>query len=125
MRRPYRIVVGYDGSESAGRALDRAVGLTGYGSLLRVVYVADSPDGIERGRTMLSEVEERLARGHVLGETAGRVGDPANELIEAVREEDADLLVVGDGDGTVPGENLGSVSTTLLQLAPCDVLVAR
>jgi len=125
MRKPYRIVVGYDGSESAGRALERAVGLTGYGSRLRIVYVADGPDGVERGRTMLSEVEQRLARGHIPGETAGRIGDPADELIEAVREENADLLVVGDGATEVPGATLGSVSTALIQRAPCDVLVAR
>jgi len=45
--RPEKIVVGYDGSDSAKRALDRAAGLTGTGSLLTVVIVAPSPSDLE------------------------------------------------------------------------------
>jgi len=36
---PRRIVVGFDGSDAAWRALDVAAGLTGYGSTLAVVSV--------------------------------------------------------------------------------------
>ena len=41
--RPRRIMVGYDGSDAATRALDVAADLVGYGSTLEVVAVRASP----------------------------------------------------------------------------------
>ena len=124
MGRPYRIVVGFDGSDAARRALDRAVGLAGYGSRLRVVYVAEGA-GSERGDELLAEAERRLAEERVYGEAVERVGNPTDQLIAAALEMQADLLVVGNGKSAAERLRSGSVSTALVHRAPCDVLVAR
>jgi nucleotide-binding universal stress UspA family protein len=125
MNRPYRIVVGFDGSDSARRALDRAVSLAGYGSRLRVVYVAADAASGARGEQLLGEVERKLSERRVYGEAVQRVGNPAEQLIAAAVEEHADLLVVGDDRGALERSAPGSVSSALVQRAPCDLLLAR
>ena len=124
MGRPYRIVVGFDGSDAARRALDRAVGMAGYGSRLQVVYVAAGA-GSERGDELLAEAERRLAEQRVYGEAVERVGNPTDQLIAAAREVQADLLVVGSGECAAECLPSGSVSSALVQRAPCDLLLAR
>jgi nucleotide-binding universal stress UspA family protein len=53
-----------------------------------------------------------------------REGDPATELMEAVRDFDAELLVVGSrGRLELGSALLGSVSRTLMTSAPCPVVV--
>jgi nucleotide-binding universal stress UspA family protein len=120
-----KIVVGYDGSESAGRALERAAELSGYGTQLTVVSVARDPSGFEWSRRLLSEASDRLLRLRTFAQLDERVGDPAEELLAAVAERGADLLVVGNGKTALQRFLLGSVSTKLVHDAPCDVLVAR
>ena len=57
-------------------------------------------------------------------ETQAAVGDPAAVLIEAARESDAELLIVGRRGGDFVARTLlGSVSQRVVQYAPCDVLV--
>jgi nucleotide-binding universal stress UspA family protein len=121
----HKIVVGYDGTESAARALDRAAELAGYGSMLTVVTVALDPGDLERSRRLLLEASERLLLHHTFCTLDERVGDPADELISAVQERDADLLVVGNGKTRLERALHGSVSTRLIHKAPCDVLVTR
>jgi nucleotide-binding universal stress UspA family protein len=51
-------------------------------------------------------------------------GEPTEAIIDAVRREKADLLVVGRrGRSRLSGLLLGSVSQKLTSLAPCKVLV--
>lgn len=51
-------------------------------------------------------------------------GDPNPALPEAIREQDADLIVVGRHGGSRLGEAvMGSVSRFLAYYAPCDVLI--
>jgi nucleotide-binding universal stress UspA family protein len=105
----HRIVVGYDGSDSANRALDRAAEFTGYGSQL----------------TIVTDARNRLLLRRVFAEEVERVGDPAEELIAVARERHADLLIVGNGKTRLQRLLLGSVSTRIAHHAPCDVLIAR
>jgi len=118
-------VVGYDGSESAKRALDRAAGLTGYGSLLTVVTVASSPSELKKSSSLLAEATDRLLVQRVFARPLERVGNATDELIATVQELDADLLIVGNGKNALQRFLLGSVSTALVHRAPCDVLVTR
>jgi nucleotide-binding universal stress UspA family protein len=121
--RTRRIVVGYDGSEAAQRALDAAAGLAGYGSTLSVVAVSRRGDGEAR---VLDGARERLLSRHMAAGYLAPVGDPAEQLIGVARELDADLLVVGRRDqSAVKRLMLGSVSAKVLSGAPCDVLVVR
>ena len=118
-----RIVVGYDDSRAARRALDRAAALAGYGSTLTVVSVAQ--DASSNGKA-LENAREHLVRGLVSATYVEPVGEPAEELVEAARELDADLLVVGRRNGnSLRHRVLGSVSAKVVRNAPCDVLVIR
>jgi nucleotide-binding universal stress UspA family protein len=124
---PRKIVVGYDGSDAAGRALDAAAALAGYGSTLSVVTVGrrEGRNGGER-TAVLDGARERLLSRHETANYLAPVGDPAEQLIETARELDADLLVVGRRDqGALQRLVLGSVSSKVVGGAPCDVLVVR
>jgi len=131
-----RILVGYDGSAGAKRALERAAELAGYGSTVTVVTVAQpvhryalgvlpDPFAIEDGKRLLHDACERMAARGISARAVERVGVAADELVEAARELDADVLVVGDGKNALERAVFGSVSTHAVHSAPCDVLVVR
>ena len=53
-------------------------------------------------------------------------GDPAQEIIAAAGDRQADLIVVGSrGHGRLAGLLLGSVAQKVVSLAPCPVVVVR
>ena len=120
-----RILVGFDGSESAQRALDIAAHLTGYGSILSVVSVARDGEGTQ---DLLTQAHDRLLAQHVTATYVHRVGEPGDELVETARELDADLVIVGRCGAQArrhPVPVPGSVSAKVVRSAPCDVLVVR
>lgn len=112
--------MGFDGSEGARRALDRAGDLVGYGTNLSVVHVVPSY-GPLNGHSSLDEARTRLNDRLLPAHTLERHGDPAEELIRAAEELHADLLVIGDHRES----NEESVGARLIREAPCDVLVVR
>lgn len=123
--RARNIVVGYDGSEAARRALDRAADLVhGYGSTLAVVSVADrDSSATER---LLEDARDRLLARQVSAQYLDPVGEPADTLVETAGRLGADLLVVGRRDhNALQRLVLGSVSSRVLHRAFCDVLVVR
>src|SRR3954470_22898082 len=79
----HRIVVGYDGTAAARRALDRAAALAGYGAEITVVHVAPDATALAEGRRLLDEANARLHAGHGPARVRERVGDPVAELVEA------------------------------------------
>jgi nucleotide-binding universal stress UspA family protein len=112
-----RIMVGFDGSPSARRALDRAGDLAGYGSTVTVVTVSTPQENGLAGR-LLFEAKEQLSARLVPSHTLNPVGDPAEELLKAASGLGADVIVVG----TQPN---GTIGAQLLARSPCDVLVVR
>jgi nucleotide-binding universal stress UspA family protein len=119
-----KILIGFDGSEASRRALDVAARLTGYGSTLAVVSVSCGGNGGAAG--LLGEAHERLLGHQVAATYLEKIGEPAEEIVEAARDLGADLVVVGrragrSGEEPVPG----SVSAAVVRTAPCDVLVIR
>jgi nucleotide-binding universal stress UspA family protein len=119
-----RILVAFDGSEASRRALDVAARLTGYGSTLAVVSVGRVRNGSVR--ELLTEAHERLLARQVTATYHERAGEPADEIVEAARALEADLVVVGRRGGVGLTEPLpGSVSAAVVRDAPCDVLVVR
>jgi nucleotide-binding universal stress UspA family protein len=72
------------------------------------------------------ETAERLRAAGLDATATVRRGNPASELIEAARQWDADLIVLGTRGMTgVTRMVLGSVARNVLLHAPCSVLVAH
>ena len=119
---PRTILVGYDDSDAARRALDRAADLAGYGSRVTVVSVArdEGPllgDVIDSART-------RLIERHVAATYLQPAGEPADAIVDTAEEIEADLVVVGRRSrGPIRRGGLGSVSAAVARCAPCEVLV--
>jgi nucleotide-binding universal stress UspA family protein len=117
---PRRILVGLDGSAAGWRALEAAIQLTGYGSTLTVIHVL--PEG-EPSDGLLQKARKRVRSRQLTATYVERVGDPAEQLLEAARELDSELLVVGRRAEHVDRSPPGSVSAAVVNDAPCDVLV--
>jgi len=134
---PQRIVVGYDGSESARQALERVVDVAGDGASVVLVTAAESlysepwsrqvdPHEVVRRDGTLSSGREFLAERGIAATTVPAIGDPAEAILAAAREAKADLIVVGRrGQSLVARLALGSVSTKVVQQSEQAVLVAR
>jgi nucleotide-binding universal stress UspA family protein len=116
-----RILVAYDGSKGAQRALDAAADLVGYGSTLAVVSVG--PPGPSNDR-LVARAREHLLRRHVVAQYQEPLGEPADAIVETARALEVDLVVVGRRRGDLR-RVVGSVSAEVVRLAPCDVLVVR
>jgi|SRR5919204_5140648 nucleotide-binding universal stress UspA family protein len=134
------IVVGYDDSPAAKRALERAVELAqAFGSQVIVTSVA--PVAVSPGRTEgaidptdppsehaaeLKAAGEQLAAAGVQAELVPAVGHPAETITELAEQRGADLIVVGTRELGVLQRLLGqSVSEGVLHRADCDVLIVH
>lgn len=139
-----RILVCYDGSDNARRALQMAIKLTKEGGgKLSVVVAAGTPGYPPRYRDeyysdlrkviihdaneQLSEALEKAAVGG-LPSAQGEVeeGQPADVILARAVDVSADLIVVGRrGLGGVKRFLLGSVSSAVVSHSTCDVLVVK
>ncbi len=141
------IVVGTDGSETAGEAVDQSAQLAAADGARLVVVTAfervdddhDHPDesvpsDVRWMLTDSNDAEELARQGRRRAHDRGVrdvvvqaiEGDPASKLIETADDFDAELIVVGSVGLTGPTRFiLGSVASTVLHHAPCDVLVVH
>jgi nucleotide-binding universal stress UspA family protein len=138
-----RIIVATDGSPGGNRAVDGAVKLARAADCkLLILTVGGSISGAELRQLAGTEgdLSKTLEEGatQVLGRAEARAqrkgvtpvklltgwGDPAQAIMDTVRQEKVDLLVIGRrGRGRLSGLLLGSVSQKLASLAPCQVMV--
>lgn len=134
------IVVGYDGSEAAGRALDRAAELArAFDAQVTVANVAPLYVGVGHGMVPVEPLETpdrqheelrhataRLAELGIAAETVDAVGEPARTIVGVADDRGADLIVVGTRDlGALERLLGGSVSDGVVHKAHCDVLVVH
>ena len=132
-----RIVVGYDGSDAAKRALRRAADLAKDGDRIVVVASAESqarsgptggahrdPSEFQQRGGALEEAKQFLSERGLDAELVEAQGDPGTAIVEAASEPD--LIIVGSrGLNPVQRLLLGSVSSKVVHRASSDVLVVR
>ncbi|OAE03057.1 universal stress protein [Arthrobacter sp. OY3WO11] len=132
------VVVGVDGSPSARKAAEVALGLAkALGGSLHIVTAFDVDRsetfgvGSDEVKVWNSEAAETVAKS--LGETRPGVeisyfaarGKPADALIKEAMRLDARLIVVGNRRMRGIGRLLGSVANSVAHNAPCDVYIAN
>jgi len=130
-----KILVAYDGSESAKRALTEAARIAD-GAPVSVVSVARPLPRFGRAAEMVvpEEVAEReheleeagsiLAEAGIKATIVERKGDPAERIVDEAEREGADLIIMGTrGLGSGKRLLVGSVGDAVLRRAPCKVLV--
>ena len=133
------IVWANDGSESAEKALPlvKALAKEG-GATVTIVHVVERVEGIGAvgipHRADEPEVQAQLQKLaaalteegiNATLEIRGDVGTrPAHAVVEVARSRGADLIVAGTrGRTAIGGLLVGSVTSRLLHIAPCPVLV--
>jgi nucleotide-binding universal stress UspA family protein len=134
------IVVGYDETEAAKRALERAADLAvAFGSTIVVTSVAgvmmpagrgtggvDPTDPVEAHVAELEHAREYLSGRNLQAELVPAVGDAADAIITLAEERKADLIVVGTREPSLLERLLGlSVSQAVSRHAHCDVLIVH
>jgi nucleotide-binding universal stress UspA family protein len=135
-----RIVLGYDDTESAKRALKRtcelAKALEGHVVVVSVapalvsagrgIGPIDPTDPPERHREELLEAKAVLDEEYIAADYVVGLGDPADLIVETAEQEGADMIVVGTSEPGFIARLLGlSVSETVQRRAHCDVLVVH
>ena len=131
-----RILLAYDGSESAGRAFDQAVDLAArYAAELTVLAVARPPEYGSEVETEAIIENSRKHFQHVLKPLKERapnarfevaVGHPAVQITAYAEAHSMDFIVMGHRGKTLFERWLiGSVTKKVTSYAPCSVLVVR
>jgi nucleotide-binding universal stress UspA family protein len=141
------IVVGTDGSETAGEAVRQATQLAkSVGDSIDLVS-AYEPVSSARLReeqqqvpkdlewtinpredvdATLRDAAEQIKEAGVTVQTHGREGDPADAILDVAEERDAGLIIVGNKGMTGAKRFLlGSVPNKVSHHAPCSVMIIR
>jgi nucleotide-binding universal stress UspA family protein len=141
------IVVGTDGSQTAGEAVRQATELARLAGARVHVVSAYEPVGSARLRderisipedmqwmvnpredteAALSAAADGLRQAGVDVATYARQGDPADAILDVAEEQHADLIVVGNkGMSGAKRFLLGSVPNKVSHHAPCTVMIIR
>ena len=141
------IVVGTDGSDTAGKAVAQAAELAAAVDATLLVVSAfepvsgarlreeaqEAPDDVrwmvnprEDVDATLEAAAEVAAGQGARSRTFARQGDPADAILDVAEEQGADLIVVGNKGMTGARRFLlGSVPNRVSHHAPCSVLIVR
>ena len=133
-----RIVVGFDGSDNARKALARAaeiangatvavVSATSPSTFMRDPGVSkEDPADVEARTQALDEARKYLEEKGITGQYITGHGNPADVIVAEAEDSGADLIIVGTrGHNAARRVVLGSVSTNVVHHATVDVLVVR
>jgi nucleotide-binding universal stress UspA family protein len=140
------IIAGVDLSVPSEQALDRAAALATLNNAALVLVHAQADDApiehvdnamleqlgevsaavrVEEAKRLAERLQQLTARG-VKVELVQRGGAPGEVVSEVAKERNAELIVIGThGHTGLQRFLLGSVATSVLRHAPCDVLVCR
>lgn len=133
-----KLLIAYDGSDSARAAFDLALDLASkYGAELHVLAVARPPEFGEEVETEAVIEQSRRHYAHVIhplkaraaGLTAHfevKVGHPAESIVLYAEDHGIDHIVVGHrGHSVFERWLIGSVARRIIAYAPCAVTVVR
>jgi nucleotide-binding universal stress UspA family protein len=131
-----RLLVAYDGSDPAGRALERAADLAGLAQVTALTVfpasftslgpVPPPAADVEKSRGRLADATRFLRDRGVNARGEETLGDPAKEILDEAARREIDLIVVGShGKRFAERVLVGSVSAKVVAHAHCDVLVVR
>jgi len=139
-----KVLVGYDGSENAKRALGRAVVLsTEQGAAIRIVVAVSTvlpvygpaapyyPPGYPE--QIMTEGNKLLEAAVKVAKDAGRNasgsvedGHPSEIILRIAESEGVDLIVLGRrGISAVERFLMGGVSSSVVNHSKCDVLLVK
>lgn len=133
------IVLGFDDSPQAARALDRAAELarardarivvTSVAPLLvpagRGIGPYDPTDPPERHAALAKDAAATLAARGIDTEAVTGLGEPGDAIVRVADQHSADLIVVGMTHHPHLARLIGSVSDDVAHHAHCDVLLVR
>jgi nucleotide-binding universal stress UspA family protein len=136
----HRIIVAYDGSPPASRALDLATELAeSFRSAITLMHAIRIPmstpeagpawgdllgDEERNGAALLEQAVQRTSKRGVRVETRVVLGAPAETVAEAATRPDVDLVVAGTtGKHAIARVLLGSVTTRLLHICTKPLLI--
>ena len=119
-----RILVGTDGSQTATRAVDRAVEVASATGATLTILSAGRRD---KAQAVVEAEQTRLADAGVQLEAKVIEGDAASALVDEAENGGFDLLVVGNKGMTGASRffTLGSVPNKVSHHAPCALLIVR
>jgi nucleotide-binding universal stress UspA family protein len=134
-----RIILATDGSDASAKALkfvltkfqpDYSTGKGGrvpiHMSVLYVLPLVMYPGVKEASKKLLEQSVKKLIKAGFTAEPLCYLGNPAEEIMKAASQQQADLIVMGaQGLGAITRFLIGSVSTRVVQHANCSVLVVR
>lgn len=114
------IVVGTDGSERAGIAVEHAASLARtWHATLHLVAATKEAGSVAGLEAQAAGVRD----GDLVVETHEAVGNPVSVIIDVAQRVDADLIVVGNRGMVGSRRLLGSVPNTLAHHARCAVMI--
>ncbi len=135
-----KILVPVDGSKYSNRALTHACNLAKkYDIKISLIHVIDNSRVIvfvsrkdylnelrNFGKKVLEKATRMTEKRQVKSEQVMKEGKPAEQILNFVKKERYDLIVVGNkGLGSIDRFFMGSVSTKLVNNSQCPVLVVK
>jgi nucleotide-binding universal stress UspA family protein len=132
-----RVVLAIDGSAASKRALHfllRAMTPSAEAHRQQPMTVTvthampflNYPELRDAGKAIVQDASAKLLRAGYRVEQLATIGNPAEQILHVAETQEADVIVTGaKGLGAVGRFLLGSVSTRVVQHAPCSVLVVR
>ena len=137
-----KIIVGDDGSEFAGKALEKVIELAKKEDMeIVVVYAIEDfcPIGVtefdcnivrevqmKEAKNIVDRALQKIKDAGVSGRDVTKVGRPADVIIESAKKENAEMIVVAShGKHGIKKVALGSVTARVVEYSPIPVLVMK
>jgi nucleotide-binding universal stress UspA family protein len=131
------ILVAYDGSDSARRALESGIAQAegGQGDLVVLVVAplpvveggdeefTDPTPAVDEGAAALEQARAQVDEAGLDARLVEALGDPVETIVRYANEHPVDVIVLGSGAEASPPPRLGKVTTAVAKDVRCDVVL--